>query len=98
MIIAFVYQVTHATMPQPTSSSNKSAKSKKKSVLLGLNKKDLSSLLWGPIDLIGTIRIGKGWAYGPIPSPKIREYPRTTSKERNENCTLRRGKEYLWRT
>ena len=28
-------------------------------------------MLWGPIDPIGTIRMGKGWAYGPIPSPRI---------------------------
>ena len=55
-------------------------------------------ILWRPIDPIGTIRIGKGWAYGPIPNPRIRKYPMTTSKRRNENCTLRRGKEYLWRT
>ena len=55
--------------------------------------------MWGSIDLIGTICIGKGWAipYGPIPSPKIREYPRTTSKGRDENYTLKRGKEYLCR-
>ena len=53
--------------------------------------------LWGPIDPIGTICIRKGWAYGPIPSPRIREYPRTTSKGRDENYTLKRGKEYLCR-
>ena len=44
--------------------------------------------LWGPIDLIGTICIRKGW----VPSPRIREYPRTTSKGRDENYTLKRGK------
>ena len=41
--------------------------------------------LWGPIDPIGIVCIGKGWAYGPIPSPRIREYPRTTSKGRDKN-------------
>ena len=51
--------------------------------------------MWGPIDPICTIYIGKGWAYGPIPSPRIREYLRMTSKGRNENYTLGRGKEYL---
>ena len=54
-------------------------------------------ILWGSIDPIGTICIGKGWAYSPIPSPRIREYSRTTSKERDENYTLKRGKEYLYR-
>ena len=54
--------------------------------------------MWGPIDPIGTIRMGKGWAYGPIPSPRIRAYPRTISKERNENFILGKGKEYLQRT
>ena len=49
MIIAFVYQVTQATIPQPTSSSSKFAKSKKKSILLGLMKKDLISLLKEPL-------------------------------------------------
>ena len=53
--------------------------------------------LRGTIDPIGTICIGKGWVYGPIPSPKIREYPRTTSKGRDEKYTLKRGKEYLCR-
>ena len=51
--------------------------------------------LWGPIDPIGTIRMGKGWAYGPIPSPRIRAYPRTISKGRSKNCIIGRGKEYL---
>ena len=46
--------------------------------------------MWGPIDPIGTIE--KGWAYSPISNP------RTTSKRRNENYTLGRGKEYLCRT
>ena len=55
-------------------------------------------MMWGPIDPIGTIYIGKGWAYGPISSPRIREYPRTISKGRNENYTLGGGKEYLCRT
>ena len=41
--------------------------------------------MWGPIDLRGTICIGKGCAYGPISSPRIREYPKTTSKGRDEN-------------
>ena len=40
-----IYLVTQATIPQPTSSSSKFAKSKKKSVLHGLKKKDLISLL-----------------------------------------------------
>ena len=53
--------------------------------------------MWGPIDPIGTICIEKGWAYGPIPSLRIREYPRTISKRRDENYTLKRGKEYLCR-
>ena len=39
----------------------------------------LHYLLWGPIDPIGTIRVRKAWAYGPIPSPRIRAYPRTIS-------------------
>ena len=34
---------------------------------------------------------------GPISSPRIREYPRTTSKGRDESCTPKRGKECLWR-
>ena len=42
-----------------------------------------------------TISMGKGWAYGPIPSPRIREHPRTTSEGRNENYTLGRGKGYI---
>ena len=54
--------------------------------------------VWGLIGPIGTICIGKGWAYGPIPSPRIREYPRMISKRRNENYTLGGGKEYLCRT
>ena len=49
MIIAFVYRVTQATIPQPASSSSKSAKSKKKSILHGLKKKDLISLLKEPL-------------------------------------------------
>ena len=49
------------------------------------------------MDPIGTIRVGKGWAYGPISSPRIRAYPRTINKERNGNCFIGRGKEYLWR-
>ena len=56
------------------------------------------SVIWGSIDPLGTICIGKGWAYGPIPSPRIKEYPRTNSKGRSENYTLGRGKEYLCRT
>ena len=44
------------------------------------NTKSHSSILWGPIDPIGTICIGKGWTYGLIPSPRIREYLRMTSK------------------
>ena len=54
--------------------------------------------MWGPIGPISTICIGKGWAYSLIPSPRVRDYPRTTSKEINENYTLGRGKEYLCRT
>ena len=54
--------------------------------------------MWGPIDPIGTIRVGKGWAYGLISSPRIRAYPRTINKGRNGNCFIGRGKEYLWRT
>ena len=34
---------------------------------------------------------------GPIPSPRIREYSRTTSKGRDESYTPKRGKEYLCR-
>ena len=34
---------------------------------------------------------------GPISSPRIREYTRTTSKRRDESCTPKRGKECLWR-
>ena len=49
MIITFVYQVTQATIPQPASSSSKSAKSKKKFVLHGLKKKDLIFLLKEPL-------------------------------------------------
>ena len=33
--------------------------------------------MWRPIDLIGTIHMEKGWAYGPIPSPRIKAYLRT---------------------
>ena len=55
-------------------------------------------VVWGPIDPIGTVRMGKGWAYGPIPSPRIRAHPRTISKGRNENFILGRDKEYLQRT
>ena len=53
--------------------------------------------MWGPIDLINTICIREGWVYDPIPSPRIREYPRTTSKGRDENYTPKKGKEYLCR-
>ena len=49
MTIASVYQVIQATIPQPASSSNKSAKSKMKSVLHGLKKKDLISQLKEPL-------------------------------------------------
>ena len=28
--------------------------------------------MWGPIDPIGTIHMGNGWAYGPIPNPRIK--------------------------
>ena len=42
--------------------------------------------MWGPIDPIGTIRMGKGWAYGPIPSSRIKVYLRMINKGRNENC------------
>ena len=54
--------------------------------------------LWGPIDPIGTICVGKDWAYGPISSPRIRAYTRTINKGRNENCFTGRGKEYLCKT
>ena len=63
-----------------------------------INQYENDIVLWGPIDPISTICIGKGWAYGPIPSLRIREYPRMTCKGRNENYTLGRGKEYLCRT
>ena len=55
------------------------------------------TLIWGPMDPIGTIRVEKDWAYGPISNPKIKAYPRTINKGRNENCFIGRGKEYLWR-
>ena len=32
---------------------------------------------------------------GPISSSKIREYPRTISKGKDESCTPKRGKECL---
>ena len=54
--------------------------------------------MWGPIDPIGTVHMGKGWAYGPIPNLRIRAYPTTISKGRNENFILGKGKEYLQRT
>ena len=54
--------------------------------------------MWGPIDLIGTLCIGKGGAYSPIPNPRIRAYPRMISKGRSESCIIGRGKEYLWKT
>ena len=54
--------------------------------------------MWGPIDPIGTIRMGKGWAYGPIPSPRIKAYPKMISKGRNGNYFIGRDKEYLWTT
>ena len=53
--------------------------------------------MWGPIDPIGTIRVGKDCAI-TISSPRIRAYPRTINKGRNGNCFIGRGKEYLWRT
>ena len=57
----------------------------------------MKKYLWGPIDPIGTICIGNGWAYGPMPNPRIREYSRTTSKGRDENYTLKRGKKIpMW--
>ena len=46
----------------------------------------------GPIDSIGTVRVGKDWAYGPISSPRIRAYPRTINKGRNKNCFIGKGK------
>ena len=49
-------------------------------------------MLWGPINPLSTICIEKGWAYGPIPSLRIKGYPRTNSKGRSENYTLGRGK------
>ena len=54
--------------------------------------------LWRPIDPIGTVRVGKDWAYGPMSSPRIRAYLRTINKGRNENCFTGRGKEYLCKT
>ena len=54
--------------------------------------------MWRPIDPIGTVHMGKGWAYGPIPNSRIRTYPTTISKGRNENFILGKGKEYLQRT
>ena len=51
--------------------------------------------MWGPIDPIGTVRVGKDWAYGPISSPRTRAYPRMINKGRNENCFIGRDKEYL---
>ena len=54
--------------------------------------------LWGPIDPIGTVRVEKDWAYGPMSSPRITAYPRTINKGRNENCFTGRGKEYLCKT
>ena len=51
----------------------------------------------GAIDLIGTICIGKGWAYDPIPNLRIREYPMTTNKGKDENYALKRDKQYLCR-
>ena len=42
--------------------------------------KNSQMIMWGPIDPIGTIRVGKGWAYGPISSPRIRAYPRMINK------------------
>ena len=68
------------------------------STTLGALDENFKWGLWGPIDPIGTIHLEKGWAYGSIPSPRIRVYPRTISKGRNENCIIGRGKEYLWRT
>ena len=57
----------------------------------------LIQICGGPIDPIGTICIGKDWTYGLILSLRIRDYPRTTSKGRDENYTLKRGKQYLCR-
>ena len=31
-----------------------------------VRRQDLDLVLWGPIIPIGTIHMGKGWAYGPI--------------------------------
>ena len=45
---------------------------------LVLQEEDLiGTIRIGTIDPIGTIRMEKGWAYGPILSPRIRAYPRT---------------------
>ena len=49
----------------------------KRKIILNLVYINNYRLLWGPIDPIGTIRMEKGWAYGPIPSPRIKAYPRT---------------------
>ena len=52
----------------------------------------------GAIDPIGTVHVGKDWAYGLMFSPMIRAYPRTINKGRNEDCFIGRGKEYLCKT
>ena len=70
--------------------------------------KSISYLLWGPIDPMCSNCIGRGRAQylvlydrlykkgpGPISSPRIREYPRTTSKGGDESYTPRRSKECL---
>ena len=49
------------------------------SVFIVPHNKPSHLMLWGPIDPIGTIHLEKGWAYGPIPSPRIRAYPRMIS-------------------
>ena len=49
------------------------------SVFIVPHNKPSHLMLWGPIDPIGTIHLEKGWAYGPIPSPRIRAYLRTIS-------------------
>ena len=66
--------------------------------------------MWGPIVSYVQIALGKArpniYSHmyrlhengpGPIPSPKIREYPRTTSEGRNGSCTPKRSKECLRR-
>ena len=45
--------------------------------------------------LIPYVQITLEKGLGPISSPRIRKYPRTTSKRRDERWTSKRSKEYL---